>query len=279
MNYDYEISDSVYKIPVGEIYASSEFNCRDMFTATSVRGLANTILEVGKLIEPIIVQPMEDVIPHERVDGYKWRVVAGHRRFAAVKLLGWVVIQSRIVEGLTALDAARLNLLENIERENLNILEEAKALEKVWDGSTDKEVAKHLKRPKKWVAVRRLLLEMPVEIQQAAGSGRVSQYDIEFIGRVEPYRRLVVFEQILAKRSGKNVSSPRAKGTAYNKTKKRDNQEIKQMMVHLMELSRVLKWDCLAVTSTLAWAMGNISTQQLLEERLSLHYDESLFDD
>jgi ParB family chromosome partitioning protein len=280
MKYDYEISDSVYKIPVVEIYASSEFNCRDEFTQLSVRGLSETIREIGKLIEPIIVQPMEDVDPHERPTGnFKWRMIAGHRRLAAVKLLGWVVVQSRIVEGLSALDAARLNLLENIEREDLNIFEEAKALAKVWSGFSDKDVAKQLKRPKKWVYVRRLLLTLPEEVQKAAGSGRISQYDIEFIGRVEPYRQKTVFEQILAKKAGKNVSSPRVNGKAYNKTKKRSAQEIKQMMVHLMELSRVLNWDCSEVASTLAWVLGNISTRELLAERLPLHYDESLFDD
>ena len=278
--YDYEISDSVYKIPVKEIYASSEFNCRDEFTMTSVLGLSETIKEIGKLIEPIIVQPMDDVDPHERPDGeFKWRMVAGHRRLAAIQILGWVVIESRIVAGLSALDAARMNLLENIEREDLNILEESKALVKVWSGVTDKEVAKHLKRPKKWVQVRRLLLELPEDIQHAAGSGRISQYDIEFIGKVEPYRRLRVFEQILAKKSGKNVSSPRVNGKPYNKTKKRTNPEIKQMMVHLMELGLVLHCDCSEATSVLAWVLGNISTRELLAERLQLHYDESLFDD
>lgn len=279
MKYAYETTDAIYEIPVDEIHASDEFNCRDTFTAQSVKSLVDSIQEIGKLIEPIIIQPMSDVGQSESVDGKKWQVVAGHRRFRAVQLLAWLTISCRVVEELTSLDAARLNLLENIEREDLNIMEEANALDKVWGGVDDKIVSKLIKRPTKWVQIRRQLIEFPEEIQQAAASGRMSQYDIEFVGRVEPHRRLKVFNQILAKKAGKNVSAPSVNGRVYKKTKRRTNQEVTQMMVHIMELSQVLNWDCSEVASTLAWVLGNISARELLDERLPLHHDESLFDD
>ena len=107
----------------------------------------------------------------------------------------------------------------------------------------------------------------------------MSQYDIEFIGRVEPDRRMNVFNQILAKKAGKPVSAPRVKGRAYRRSRMRTKPDMKKMMVHLMELSAIMNWDCSEVTSLLAWALGNISTRELLEERLPLHYDENIFDD
>ncbi len=277
--YDYPVSDAIYEIPLQEIHASDDFNCRDIFTVASVRGLCESIKELGKLIEPIIVQPMEDVPQSERVSSKKWRVVAGHRRFKAVQLIPWNTIASRIVTGLTAIEAARLNLLENIERENLNIMEEARSLEKVWKDADEKELSKKIKRPVKWIRVRRLLVELPEEIQQAAASGRLSQYDIEFIGSAEERRRVTVAEQILAKKAGKQVSSPRAKNKVYKKSKQRSGQEIRQMLVHIMELSKIHKWDASQVASTLAWVLGNISTKELLEKRLPLHHDEHIFDD
>jgi ParB/RepB/Spo0J family partition protein len=277
--YDYEVSNTIYKIPVEEIYGSDDFNCRQPFTLQSVKSLADTIEGDGKLLQAIMVQPMEDVPEEDRIEGKKWRVVIGHRRLAAVRLLGHKTIEAKIEIGLTALQASRDNLLENMERKDVNIMEEAAKIHIVWKGVSDKQVAKELKRPKKWVQTRRRLIEFPEEIQQAAASGRLSQYDVEFIGQVEPERRLVVFNQILAKKAGKNVSAPRVKERVYKKSKYRTKPETSQMLIHIMELSHVLNFDCSEVASTLAWVLGNITTRELLDKRLPLYYDESLFDD
>lgn len=279
MMHNYEISDTIYEIPVDEIHSSSDFNCRSTFTLQSVQRLSETIKGDGKLLQYITIQPMDDVPEDERVEDKKWRVIIGHRRLAAVGILGHKTIAAKIDTGLTALQAARDNLLENMEREDINIMEEALKIGTAWRGVSDKEVAKAFKRPVKWVQVRRGLLTFPEEIQQAAASGRVSQYDIEFIGHVEARRRLTVFKQILAKKSGKLVSSPRVEGRLYRKSKVRRKPEIKQMVTHIMELSELHDEDCSQALSVLVWVIGNISTRELLEERLTLHHDESLFDD
>lgn len=279
--YDYEVSGIIYELPVDEIHSSTEFNCRDFITPLNVKRLAETIEKDGKLLQAITVQPMEDVPPDEQVPQYKWRVVIGHRRFAAFNLLGRDTIPATIEVGLTAIEAARKNQLENEERSNLNLLESARGIGKAWSNFSDKEVAEAFKRPVKWVRVRRTLLEMPEEIQQAAASGRLSQYDVEFIGQVEARRRLPVFKQILAKKEGKNVSAPRVKGKTYGKNKcaRRTLQEIKQMVAHIMELQQVHDTNCSHAMSALVWVLGNISTKELLEERLGLHHDENIFDD
>lgn len=279
--YNYDISGTIYEIPLDEIYSSSDFNCRDTITPLSVKSLAETIQQDGKLLQPITVQPMKDVPPEEQVPHHRWRVVIGHRRFSAVYLLGWDKIPAMIETGYTALTAARANLMENIERENINIMEQARGIQRAWADVDDNEVAKEFKRPVKWVRVRRELLTFPEEIQQAAASGRLSQYDVEFIGRVEPRRRLNVYKQILAKKAGKNVSAPRVKGKTYGKgaSKRRTLAEIKQMVAHVMELQQVHGTDCSHATSALVWVLGNISTKELLEERLGLHWDENIFDD
>ena len=279
MTHDYEISGTIYEIPLEEIHTSNEFNCRDDFTSGSVKSLADTIKEKGRLLQSITVQPMDDVPEEERVPDKKWRLVIGYRRYAAFELLGKQTIPATIQVGLTALQAARINQLENEERENLNLLESAKGIGKAWDGISDKEVADAFKRPVKWVRVRRQLLEFPEEIQQAAASGRLSQYDVEFIGQVEPRRWMTVFNQILAKKAGKNVSAPRVKGRTYGKGNRRTLKEIKQMVAHVMELSEAHGSDGSKAASALVWVMGNISTRELLEERLGLHWDENIFDD
>lgn len=281
MAYEYDISGTIYEVPLDEIYSSTEFNCRDLITPLSVKTLAETIQQDGKLLQPITVQPMEDVPAQEQIPHHKWRVVIGHRRLSAVFLLGWETIPAVIETGHTALSAARANLMENIERENINILEEARGIQRAWSGFDEKDIAAGLKRPVKWVRVRLHLLELPEEIQQAAASGRLSQYDVEFIAQVEPKRYIKVYKQILAKKAGKNVSAPRVKGKTYGKSKykRRTLAEIKQMVAHVMELQQVHNTNCSHATDALVWVLGNISTKELLEERLGLHHDENIFDD
>ena len=69
-----------------------------------------------------------------------------------------------------------LNLVENLQRKSLNILEEAHAIQNLYpEGATVREAARELKQPTKWVHVRVRLLRMPEEVQQKAAAGLLSQ--------------------------------------------------------------------------------------------------------
>src|SRR4051812_9291295 len=76
--------DRIYDLPLTEIYADEDFNCRGIIDPTSVVELAHDIKQKEKelgegkgLISPIIVQPWL------KKAGKKWRIVAGYRRFKA----------------------------------------------------------------------------------------------------------------------------------------------------------------------------------------------------
>lgn len=112
----------VYAIPLDSIYIEDGFNCRDAFPPASVRSLAKSIGESG-LQNPIFVI--------ERGDRYQ--LVAGHRRFLAVKWhVGWDDIPCRVLSGLDAQTLQVINFVENLERKDLNIVEEADTLPKLW---------------------------------------------------------------------------------------------------------------------------------------------------
>lgn len=283
---DYEVVDAVYNLPVREVYIDSGFNCRGFFAPQSVHDLALSIRDHG-LLEPVVVQPFEDVETEVfgRTLDHKWRLVAGHRREAAVRFfLRWEQIPARIVRGLTTEQAQTVNFLENLDRQDLNILQEAQAIDRIWPNESDRALCKRLKRYGKWVRIRRKLVKMPDEIQQAAASGRVTQRDIEFIGRTdEEIEQLQLFKGIIETKTKKIKDGPRHKDiewTAANKTT-RTKKEIGAMLTYLMEVGIECgrpESETGSLISVLAWAMRGITANELLL-RLNLPFDEEGFDD
>jgi len=119
-----------------------------------IKELAESIRREG-LIEPIVVRPK---------DG-KMELVAGSRRLAACRLLGWRKIESRIVE-LDDQEAFEMAIAENVARQTLNPLEEAKAFERYiringWGSET--ELASRIGKSKWYVSRRLRLLSLPPE--------------------------------------------------------------------------------------------------------------------
>lgn len=159
-----------YEIPVVEIFYDENFNCRGAFTLQSIVELADSIKEVG-LQFPIVVQPW----------GKQYRLICGHRRFkACTTFLKWDIIPAVVRTDLDEHEAQILNLVENLERKDLNMLEEAKALQAIYpDGVTLNKAAAELKRPTRWVHTRLRLVQMPEEVQQYAAAGRLSAVNLE----------------------------------------------------------------------------------------------------
>lgn len=273
---DYEILDAIYAIPQPEIMVDPGFNCRGAFTPQSVHGLSQSIRENG-LLEPLIVQPIADISDAERPESDAlYRIIAGHRREAAIRLfLRWEKLPCRIVKGLAAEQAQILNFVENLDREDLNMLEEAEALERVWSDLSERQLAKRIKRHARWIRARRRLLRLPEEVKQAAASGRLSQYDVEFIGRAtNADDQIRLYNNILEAKKNPD-RKVRFRGAHYRKPSTRNRRQIEIMVSYLMEHVP----DAEQVASALAWAAGHLETQAFIEERLGLPFNKELFDD
>ena len=162
----------VYELPVGDIHYDASFNCRGVFTIQSVKDLADSIDQNG-LQFPVVVQPWEN----------RYRLLAGHRRFKAVTVhLKWEMIPATVRPDLTEHQARLLNLTENLERKDLNMLEEAHAIRNLYpDGVSLRTAASELKRPTRWVHIRLRLLELPTAVQKQAAAGLLSAVNIEAI--------------------------------------------------------------------------------------------------
>lgn len=138
---------------------------RTYFDEEKIRELAESIKEQG-VIQPLIVSPLADG---------RYELIAGERRLRASRLAGLeevpVVIKKVDDEGLLA-----LSILENIQREDLNPLEEARAYQELTEqfGYTQEDVAKKLGKSRSAVANCIRLLNLPKLIQEDISSGRYS---------------------------------------------------------------------------------------------------------
>lgn len=194
-----EIVESAYWLPINEIWVEPLFNCRETISIISVEELARSI-EAQGLHFPVIVQPREDV-PHIPLE-FNYRLIVGFRRFKAItQILKQSTIKGVIRSGLAEREARILNLLENIDRKDLNILEEAKALAAIYPPGTKLSIAAEgVRRHPRWCSLRYHLLKMPPVIQEAAVSGLLTQSDIQMIASVAETCQLDVFKRILEQR-------------------------------------------------------------------------------
>lgn len=251
------------RLEVSKIYSDDTFNCRGQISPVSVADLASSIKEKG-LQFPIAVQPAGDV-KTAMPSGFDFRIIAGHRRFKACKILGWETVPAMVKTGLSEVDARILNLSENLNRMDLNILQEALALKHLQEAGLPREtVAKALNKSGGWVQVRFNLLTLPAEIQQEAAAGILNQYQIKSIYSLE-----TVEEQYAAVRKIKDQKLKGEKPDPVGKKKVKTATIAKERKKHEMTEMSELMAKTIGYgmhTRALAWAAGHISSADLFRD-------------
>jgi ParB family chromosome partitioning protein len=257
-----------HEIPMDKILSDDEFNCRGRIAPYDVATLAKDI-EENELQFPISVQPIEEATG-TFPDRFEYRIIAGHRRHMAFKVLKRTHIPAMIKRGLSEVQARVYNLSENLQRSELNIMQEAKALEKLKElGLVQEQAAEAIGRNRSWVQVRYNLLELPDVIQQEAAAGILNQAQIKqiygFKRKSDDPKKVqeMQFEAVRAiknalLRGQKGVSVKKAKDDPFKK-KRRAKNEIEEMVRHIGRSGPGFGF----ATRCLAWANGEINTAEL----------------
>lgn len=135
------------------------------FDEVALAELADSIAEHG-LIEPIVVRPL--------ASGY-YQIIAGERRWRACRLAGFTEVPVNILDADDK-TAAQLALIENLQREDLNPLEEAGGFDTLMKtfGLTQDEAAQSVGRSRPAVANALRLLKLPKSIQSLVADGSLS---------------------------------------------------------------------------------------------------------
>ncbi|MFL5807330.1 MAG: ParB/RepB/Spo0J family partition protein [Roseiflexaceae bacterium] len=138
---------------------------RMRFDEEALDELAASIREHG-IIQPLIVSERDNV----------YELVAGERRWRAAQRAGLEHIPV-IVRETTPQQLLELALIENVQRADLNALEEAHAYQSLWEefGLSDSQIAKRVgKNSRETIANTRRLLKLPAEVQEAVLKGQIS---------------------------------------------------------------------------------------------------------
>lgn len=138
---------------------------RRVFDDAALQELADSIREHG-VLQPIIVRPLA---------GGGYQIVAGERRWRASRLAGLVEIPAIVKEADDTL-TMEMALIENLQREDLNILEEAQGYKALMElhGLTQEQVAKRVGKSRPVVANALRILNLPQRVQALVAQGSIS---------------------------------------------------------------------------------------------------------
>ncbi len=138
---------------------------RTDFDDESLKELARSIARHG-VIQPIVVKP---------ISSGKYKIIAGERRFRAAKSAGLVEVPV-IIKDVTDTQVMELALVENLQRENLNAIEEAKGYKALMDnyGFTQIQVAETVGKSRSYVANAIRLLNLPEKVVQKLKIGEIT---------------------------------------------------------------------------------------------------------
>lgn len=247
------------QLEIKKIFSDHDWNCRkEKIAPIDIQTLVESIKTNG-LLQPIVVRPYNK-------DGYDWMQVLGHRRLAACKLLKWTHIEGYVNESLTEEQARSLNLIENLERKDLNMLQEAFAIRWYRErGLNLREVANRVGMSTGWVTSRYQILDLDPDIQLEIAAGFLTGDQIKQLhanpsrqGRIDA---VIKIKQAKLRGESLEISEPRKSVTTEK------NIKVVRNMREMFEVQDMLTdsvGPC-SDTRTLAWASGVISTAELFK--------------
>lgn len=154
-------------IPLAQITSSPE-NPRKHFDEQKLQELADSIKASG-LLEPLIVRRLQEA------EAASFEIIAGERRYRACKIAGMEEVPCRILDGVDDKHALELSLIENLQRDDLDPIEEAAAYLKLKQlGYKETEIGKRIGKHQSTIANSIRLLDLPDEIKEHVSEGRIS---------------------------------------------------------------------------------------------------------
>ena len=167
-------NEEIVEIPLNEL-RSNPYQPRKNFDETALQELANSIKEHG-VFQPIIAK--------KSIKGYE--IIAGERRVKASLLAGKETIPA-IIRDFSDEDMMEIALLENLQRENLNALEEALAYKKLIDqlSLTQEGLANRLGKSRSHITNMLGLLTLPEEVKDEIMSGKLTMGHARVLSKIE----------------------------------------------------------------------------------------------
>jgi ParB family chromosome partitioning protein len=217
-------NNSVFWIDVDKI-VPNPFQPRREFSEPELQSLADSIRQYG-VLQALVVTRKE--VPKE--DGgldVQYELIAGERRLRASKLAGLSQVPALIKVGDEENDLMKLELaiIENIQREDLNAVDRAKAFQRLIDefGFKHHDIAKKVGKSREYVSNSVRLLSLPGHIQEAIALGKITEghaRPLMMIGD-RPDEQDTLFKEIMWKRLTVREAEAIGRRIAYDKIRKK----------------------------------------------------------
>lgn len=217
--YESTPKEEIVEIDISEL-RPNPYQPRKEFDPEKLTELAVSIKEHG-IIQPIIVK--------KSIKGYE--IIAGERRYRASKLAGLDKVPA-IVRPFTDEQMAEISLLENIQRENLNPIEEALAYKQLLEKShmTHENLSTKVGKSRSYITNVIGLLRLPSEVQELVSKGKISMGHARALSKLESDEEIIrlahkIDEENITVRDVEDISSKEEKKVKI--TKKVDNNDYK----------------------------------------------------
>ncbi|MDD6033881.1 MAG: ParB/RepB/Spo0J family partition protein [Oscillospiraceae bacterium] len=179
-----------FSVRISEIEPNRRQPRKD-FNETALAELADSIREHG-ILQPLLVRKLE-------TGGYQ--LVAGERRWRAARMIGLDEVPV-IVRDMTEAEVMELGLIENLQREDLNPLEEAAGYQELMTtyGLTQEQVAKRVGKSRSAVANALRVLNLPEQVRPLISSGQLSMGHAKALLGLDNTEELIKLAQLAAEK-------------------------------------------------------------------------------
>lgn len=213
--------DSVFWIDVDKI-VPNPYQPRREFTEAGLSSLAESIRQYGVLM-PLVVSRIEIEKPEGGLES-QYELVAGERRLRASKIAGLSQVPVVIRQGDSNLTKLELAIIENLQREDLNAIDRAKALQKLIDefGISHAETAAKIGKSREYVSNSLRLLTLPEHMQSAIVGKEITEGHARPLLALNdrPEERETLFKEIILKKLPVRAAERIARSIAQDRVRK-----------------------------------------------------------
>lgn len=186
---DEEHSGSIDKIKLIDIVTNSQ-QPRKFFDEKSLQNLAESIKQHG-VLQPILVRPLSDGT---------YQIVAGERRWRASRIAGLTEIPA-VVREMTLQEAMAIALIENLQREDLDPIEESEGIKLLIDkfNLTQEQVSEKIGKSRSAVTNSLRLLKLPENVKKLLKEGIISSGHAKAVLSLEDEEKILYAVELIVK--------------------------------------------------------------------------------
>ncbi|MEW6039979.1 MAG: ParB/RepB/Spo0J family partition protein [Elusimicrobiota bacterium] len=224
--------DEVCKIRIEKI-KPNRYQSRQSFNSEKLKELSDSIKEKG-VIQPLLITP--SIVPGE------YELIAGERRLRAAKNAGFTEVPA-IIKQVSNKEKYQISLIENLQRDDLNPIEEAIAYKGILDEFkiTQEELSKIIGKDRSVIANSLRMLNLPESVQQLISSGIISSGHARVIVGIQDTKRQAelidkIKREKLTVREVEKITQDWRVGAVKTRTKRKRTSEVIAMEQNLQKL-------------------------------------------